>query len=181
MIDLFSYSDVTTSLSVYIGKVVSLSDQFSTDGIMTVDLDGLNIPDSYCKAKASLTLRTAYKAWKEPPELKFKGSLKGKGKISLPSAQLSNINITAGTISSPAGPCPPPFVLTQGTGKIEDAGTAELDVSTPDLEIKLTSDSKSQLPWMCDNSKDNFIEPGDHVLLIAIANSREELYVIDVL
>lgn len=188
----------TGSLSVYIARVIKVADDFESTGKLIVDINDLSstdtsgpLPDengsTYDYCTASLTLRMAYIAWNKPPEIKYKGRLYGKGSINIEQAtsDIGMINITLATsvINSPAGPCT--GVLTETTGKLilKDFKTtsAEVDISTEDLEIMLTSDEKSQLPWCVNHKQDNFIVPGMKVLCIAIANSLDNLYAVDIL
>lgn len=173
-----------SALSIFIARVVKLSDDFKKSGILVVDIDDVDskdvsgpLPDadgsSYMYATVSKTLLAAYLAWEKPPTIKYKGSLKGVGKIKL----------GAGGFTGNIGTCPvggPILGLPKGV-VLEDSAAGEIDISTDAFEIVLTSDVKSQLPWCKSISKEAFINPNDKVLLGSVGNSFDRLYVIELL
>lgn len=210
------------SISCFIGRICQEpSDNFATDGILYVDLDNAppvngDKPDetigrepeygsdssTQYKAIASYTLRSAYVAWYNPPLIKYKGSLKLKGKISMNNAQLSNVTLSGGapaqgTTTCGAGPgtamIPTNISAASGTAKIVQQTDATIEMSTEDdnLDIELTSQKCAQLPW-CIASGDSlegdqvdqeapFIREGDFALCMAFGNSLHNLFVVDIL
>lgn len=209
--ELSQYEIPKNSISCFIGRICEdPTDSFADDGILWVDLQDLtgegNGPGhdeagtTQKKAIASWTLRSAYIAWKNPPKIKFKGSVKLKGKISMPNAQLSNVTLSggpplAGTVACPLGPgtstTPLAISSASGTAKIEQGQNAEIEMSTgDDLNIEITSQQSAQLPW-CVKSEDyaegdevdpeeQFIKAGDMALCMAFANSTDNLFVVDI-
>lgn len=208
------YEIPPNSISCFIGRICEEpGDSFADDGILWVDcfdLDGSKDGPAHGeegttqrKAIASWTLRSAYIAWKNPPKITFKGSLKLKGKITLPNAQLSNVTLAGGppltgtTVTVPAlpGTATVPFAISSASGmaKIEQAVNAELDMKTDGdkLDIELTSQKAAQLPWGVassgadegDSLADDapFIQEGDRALCMAFGNSYDNLYVVDIL
>lgn len=206
------YEIPPNSLSCYIGRICEEpSDSFASDGILWVDfydLDGSKGGASHeeegstqRKAIASWTLRSAYIAWKNPPKILFKGSMKLKGKVVLPNANLSNVTLSGGpplqgTVAHPMGPgtatVPVTISSASGTAKIEQPVNAELDVATDgdNLDIELVSQKAAQLPWAVSpdgasegdelDEEEPFIHEGDKALVLAIGNSFDNLYVIDI-
>lgn len=201
------------SISCFIGRICETpEDSFADDGILWVDLydiDGsVGGPPhgedgtTEQKAIASWTLRAAYIAWNNPPKIKFKGSAKLKGRITMGNAQLSNVNISGGpplqgTVSCPLGPgtatTPVAISSASGTAKIEQATDAEIEMQTENdnLDIELISQKAAQLPWCVSpedanegdnpNEDDLFIKAGDLALMICFGNNVENLYVVDIL
>jgi hypothetical protein len=123
------------------------------------------------KVIASWTIRSAYAAWKNPPVLKYKGRLilnggmnidemkfkcekaniKGKGRIKLGNAQLSQVTLaggpplvgTATTLGVMPGVTTTPFAISNASGvaTIESQGPmAELEFNTDDATIKFNSE-----------------------------------------
>lgn len=212
MLDSPQYTIPQNTISCFIGRICEdPTSSFADDGILWVDFDDLdgssNGPKhgeagtTQKKAIASWTLRSAYIAWKLPPKIKFKGSLKLKGKVSMSNAQLSNVNISGGpplngTTTCGMGPgtaiVPVTISSASGTAKIEQASGSELDIATDgdNLDIELTSQKGAQLPW-CVKTKDGaegddvdaeaeFIHAGDMALCLAFGNSYNNLYVVDI-
>jgi hypothetical protein len=209
---LSQYEIPRNSLSCVIGRICETpDDNFEADGILWVDIDDLdgskNGPPhgeegtTQRKAIASWTLRAAYVAWNRPPKIKFKGSAKMTGRITMSNAQLSNINISGGpplqgTITSPSGPgtatVPVAISSASGNAKIEQSSDAEIEMTTDDnLDIELTSQKAAQLPWCVNDSGNStesesckedslFIKKGDFALCLALGNSLSNLYVIDI-
>lgn len=76
--DYFPYEVDPNLISVYIGRVVSLDPEFSTNGILYVDLFDIDSTDidqgirQSNKAQASFAVRSCYNAWENPPEIKSK-------------------------------------------------------------------------------------------------------------
>ena len=208
------YEIPPNSISCFIGRICEEpGDDFANDGILWVDcfdLDGSKGGPAHGeegttqrKAIASWTLRSAYIAWRNPPKITFKGSLKLKGKIALPNAQLSNVTLAGGpplqgpTVTLPAlpGTATIPFAISGASGmaKIEQPINAELDMKTEgnNLDIELTSQKSAQLPWAVassnagegDSLSDDapFIQEGDKALCMAFGNSYDNLYVVDIL
>ena len=202
------------TISVYIGRVCEdVTDSFAEDGILWVDvydLDGSNNGPAHgengstqIKATASWTLRSAFIAWKNPPKITFKGSLRLKGKISMPNAQLSNVTLSGGppltgttvTVPSIPGTATIPFAISNASGiaKIEQSANALIDMATEgeNLDIELTSQKSAQLPWCVKSDEasdgdevdeeETFIKEGDYVLCIACGNTIHNLYVVDIL
>lgn len=155
-------------------------------------------------AIASWTLRANHIAWNNPPKIKYKGHLKLKGTIKMQQAQLKSATISAaplnGTIMGSAGPIPvtgtsiTPCNIQNGSGmvSVELQQNAELDVATEgnNLDIELTQQKCSQSPW-CVTGKDfkedddvaddtSFIKAGDIAMCMAIGNSIDKLYVVDI-
>lgn len=167
------------SISCYIGRICELDENFEKTGVMWVDfydLDGeeegvAHDQDGTTQQKviASWTIRSAYAAWINPPVLKYKGRLvlngamtidemefqcdkcdiKGTGRITLNSPQLTAINIQGGAPMPPvpavcgpfpgtAGPIPPVISGAPGNAaKIESAGPmGEIDFNTQNATIK---------------------------------------------
>ena len=187
------------SISCYIGRVVSVDENFADNGKLIVDFHKLDDDDdtvaspdfgesgsTYKQATASWTLIAAAKAWQDPPPIKYKGTLVGKGEIKLDSATISDMSVTfpAGTVTSPTGPCAPPFAFTNGTGTAKLSAVkpnGSINVSTSDLEIELKSDEHSQLPWCVHNTSKDFIKKNDKALCLAFGNSTSNLYVVDII
>lgn len=202
------------SISCFIGRICEEpGDSFEKDGILWVDTADLDDSQggpahgedgtTQRKAVASWTLRAAYIAWNKPPKITYKGSLKLKGKISMPNAQLSNVTLAGGPplngmVAPP--PLPPlpvqtPLAISAASGmaKIEQAMGAEIDMATEadNLDIELTSQTGAQLPWCVSSSgaaagdsvsEDGiFIKKGDLALCMAFGNSLSNLYVVDIL
>lgn len=199
------------SISCFIGRICEdPGDSFEKDGILWIDTQDLGDEEdgpahgeegsTQIKATASWTLRAAYTAWNKPPMIKFKGSVKLKGKVSMSNAQLSNVSISGGpplngNVTTPAGPgtatVPVAISSASGTAKIEQSQDAEIEMSTDDnLDIELTSQHGAQLPW-CVASEDAeegynpdegqpFIKAGDMALCMAFGNSKSNLFVVDV-
>ena len=140
------------SISCFIGRICKEpSDSFANDGVLYVDLDmstktepqiaqspeyGTDGTTQY-KAIASYTLRSAYVAWYNPPLIKYKGSLKLKGKISMNNAQLSNVTLSGGapaqgTTTCGAGPgtamIPTNISAAAGTAKIVQQTVATIEM-----------------------------------------------------
>lgn len=207
--DLKQYEIPLNSVSCFIGRVCAdVSDSFANDGIIWVDLQDLDgsqggpnhgEPGStQIKAIASWTLRAAYIAWKNPPNIKFKGKAKLKGKISMPNANLSNVTLSGGPpLMGVASPVPmqvsTPVAISaaQGTAKIEQASGAEIDMSTEDnFDIEITSQHAAQLPWCVKSDgfsegdmpdeEETFIKAGDKALCMAVGNSLANLFVVDI-
>lgn len=202
------------TISVYIGRICEdVTDSFAEDGILWVDVHDLDGSEggpahgeegsTQIKATASWTLRSAFIAWKNPPKITFKGSVKLKGKISMPNAQLSNVTLAGGppltgtTVTVPAlpGTATIPFAISNASGmaKIEQAANAQIEMATEgeNLDIELTSQKAAQLPWCVkpDDASDGddvdeeetFIKAGDYALCIACGNTIHNLYVVDIL
>ena len=169
----------TNSLSCFIGRIDELDEHFEKTGIMWVDFDDLdgtkNGPKrneegtTIKKVIASWTIRAAYAAWINPPVLNYKGRLvlhgkmnidemefkcdqaniKGKGRIKLGNAQLSNVTIAGGPpltgpVATPVGPgtatIPVAISSASGMATIESQNPmAELEFNTSDAEIKFNS------------------------------------------
>ena len=210
--DRSQYEIPQNAISCFIGRICEEpGENFATDGVLWVDcydLDGSQGMPSHGeegstqrKAIASWTLRAAYIAWNNPPKVKFKGSLKVKGKVVLPNAQLSNVTISGGpplqgTVAHPMGPgtatVPVAISSASGTAKIEQSINGELEVATEgeNLDIELTSQHAAQLPWCVSSNNANegdeldedseFIKEGDLALCMAFANSLSNLYVVDI-
>lgn len=210
--EISQYEIPRNSLSCFVGRICETpSDSFEVDGILWVDfsdLDGSQNGPAHGeggttqrKAIASWTLRSAYVAWKRPPKIKFKGTAKMNGRITMNNAQLSNVMISGGppmqgTVTTPAGPgtstTPVAISSASGTAKIEQSSGAEIEMTTDDnLDIELTSQVAAQLPWCVNdsgNSKEGetvseeglFIKKGDYALCLAIGNSLSNLYVVDI-
>lgn len=166
------------SLSCYIGRIDELDENFEKTGIMWVDFDDLTGEKdgpkhgedgtTIKKVIASWTIRSTYAAWINPPVLKYKGrltlngkmnidelefkcdkvSMKGKGRVKMGNAQLSNV-----TLNSPVpltGVCSPiplscsiPVVIANGSGiaTLESQGPmGEIEFNTDDAEIKFNSE-----------------------------------------
>ena len=200
------------SISVFIGRICEdVSDDFAQNGILWVDLDDLTGDSdspkhgesgtTQRKAIASWTLRSAYIAWTLPPKIKFKGSAKLKGRITMSNAQLTNVNISGGpplqgTVTCPLGPgtssTPVAISSASGSAKVEQTQDAEIEMTTDDnLDIELTSQLGAQLPWCVDseNAEEGaeideeqvFIRAGDLALCMAFGNSLSNLFVVDIL
>lgn len=81
--DYFPYDVDPNLISVYIGRVVSLDPEFSTNGILYVDLFDIDSTDidqgirQSNQAKASFAVRSCYNAWENPPEIKSKTQFDG--------------------------------------------------------------------------------------------------------
>lgn len=200
------------SISCFIGRICEdPGESFEKDGVLWVDitdLDGsMNGPEhdnpgtTQRKAIASWTLRSAFIAWNKPPKIKFKGSVKLKGRITMSNAQLSNVTISGGppmqgSVTHPYGPgtsiTPVSISSASGTAKIEQGSKAEIEMKTEgeSLDIELTSQLGAQLPWCVASDgaaeKDDideegvFIKAGDLALCMAFGNSLSNLYVVDV-
>lgn len=209
------------SISVFYARICAEPDEdFETTGKLIVDINDLNTDDNaehgpdYSEkgssqriAIASRTLITAYTAWKSPPKLMYKGSLKVKGKIKISNANLSQVNISGGppmqgTVATPLGPgtatVPTVISSASGTATIESQdGAAELEIYTegyPDssdnFEIELISQNASVVPWCVEPGVDpgqevdleaSFIQINDIALCMAFGNSLDHLYVVDIL
>lgn len=201
------------SISCFIGRICEEpGDSFGEDGILWVDLTNINKePDQRIehgnsgspelKAIASWTIRSAWIAWNKPPKVKFKGSAKLKGKISMSNAQISNVTISGGpplqgNTTCGMGPgtaiIPVNISSASGSAKIEQSSDAEIEMETgDDLTIELIQQHSAQLPWCVANSEAeegsdldeeaSFIQAGDKALCIALGNSMNNLYVIDLL
>ena len=206
------YTIPNNSISCFIGRICEEpGDSFENDGILWVDIYDVNGENSdspvhdedgttQYKAIASWTLRAAYTAWNKPPLIKFKGSMKLKGRITMNNAQLSNVSISGGpplqgTCTTPVGPgtstTPVAISSATGTAKIEQTSDAEIEMTTDDnLDIELTSQLAAQLPWCVADEKAKegdtldeerpFIKVGDKALCMAFANSLSNLYVVDI-
>lgn len=208
-----TYSKVPgNSISCYIGRICETpGDDFCTNGILWVDLYDLtgtsNKPPhgesgtTQYKAYASWTLRSAYIAWNRPPKIKYKGRITGKGKLDLKSAMLSNITIAGGAPLNGITTIPVPPLVGQTVSPVAIAGatgTADIsvmtpncniDVSTEELEIELTSQNSAQTPWCLTSDSvegdevyedEDFIKAGDKALCMAFGNSLNNLYVVDI-
>lgn len=207
------YEIPQNSLSVFIGRICAEpNDSFADNGILYVDiynLDGSNTVGesdnkgytTQFKALASWTLRAAYIAWNNPPNVKFKGRVKLKGKVAMSNAQLSNVTISGGppmqgTTTCAMGPgtavVPVSISSASGSAKIEQGSDAEIEMETDgdNFDIELTSQTAAQLPW-CVKSEDaqegddldetaSFIQEGDFALCLAIGNNMDNLYVVDI-
>ena len=209
MQDQSQYNIPRNSISCFIGRICEEpSDDFASDGILWVDLcdlDGTqNGPkhgedgSTQLKAIASWTLRSAYIAWNNPPNIKFKGKAKLKGKVSMPNAQLSNVVLSGGSpLIGVASPIPltvsTPVAISSavGSAKIEQLSGAEIDMSTEDnLDIEITSQKCAQLPWCVKSDgasegdtpdeEEPFIKEGDKALCLAFGNSTSNLFVVDI-
>lgn len=207
---LSQYEIPRNSISCFIARICEdPGDNFEKDGILWVDTNDLDGSEggpkhgedgtTQRKAIASWTLRAAYTAWDKPPKIKFKGTAKMKGRITMNNAVLSNVNLSGGPpLMGVANPIPlqvsTPFVIASasGTAKIEQTMNAEIEMSTDDnLDIELTSQKAAQLPWCVDPNEasegDNpseeelFIQEGDMALCLAFGNSLTNLYVVDIL
>lgn len=219
--DVFSspYEVPQNSISVFYARVCEApGDGFENDGILTVDVDDLDTSEgakhgekkgkngsSERTAIASWTLRAAYTAWKKPPKITYKGSLKVKGKVKLNNANLSQVTISGGpplqgTVACPLGPgtATVPVTISSASGSANiESQNAELEISTdgyPDsdnFEIELIAQTGATLPW-CVKSSDaetgddvdpdeSFIKAGDIALCMAFGNSLDNLYVVDIL
>ena len=55
-----------------------------------------------------------------------------------------------------------------------------LSTSMGEYDVSLTEKPHSQMPWKYDLDSDTFLKVGDIVLLLAIGNSTDKLYVVDV-
>jgi hypothetical protein len=55
-----------------------------------------------------------------------------------------------------------------------------LSTSMGEYDVSLTEKPHSQMPWRYDLDSDTFLKVGDIVLLLAIGNSTDKLYVVDV-
>ena len=169
------------SISCLIGRITEVDENFEKTGIMWVDFDDLtgeknNPPHGedgspVRKVISSWTIRSAYAAWKNPPVLKYKGrltlngkmnidemefkcektSIKGKGRIKLGNAQLSQVTLaggpplmgTATTLGVMPGVTTTPFAIANASGMatIESQGPmAELEFNTDDATIKFNSE-----------------------------------------
>ena len=207
--ELKQYEIPINSISCFIGRICTDPDEdFATNGILYVDIHNVNSTEdgpkygesgsTQLKAIASWTLRSAFIAWNNPPNIKFKGKAKLKGKISMPNAQLSNVVLSGGPPLMGVASGPPLQVSTpvaissaSGTAKIEQSSGAEIDMSTEgNLDIEITSQPCAQLPWCVasDGAADGddvdeeglFIKKGDLALCMAFGNSTSNLYVVDI-
>lgn len=207
---LSQYEIPRNSISCFIARICEdPGDNFEKDGILWVDTNDLGGTESgpvhgedgttQRKAIASWTLRAAYIAWNKPPKIKFKGSAKMKGRITMNNAILSNVTLTGGPpLNGLASPMPlqvsTPVMISSASGsaKIEQATNAEIEMSTQDnLDIELTSQQAAQLPWCVESDgasegdevdvEGQFIKEGDMAICVAFANSLSNLYVVDIL
>lgn len=215
MDSLEQYEIPKNSKSCFIARICEEpGDDFEKDGILWVDCVDIGDENSgpahgedgttQVKAIASWSLRSAFIAWNKPPKLKFKGSIKMKGRITMSNAQLSNVTISGGPplqgpVTGTAGVIPvvgnavSPVTISAASGvaKIEQAQGAEVELTTDDnLDIELTSQLAAQLPWcVADEGASEgddvdegqpFIKKGDMALCMAFGNSLSNLYVIDI-
>lgn len=82
-----------SNLSLYIGRVVYVPDNYEETGILYVDLDNIRsqtFPSDakeadakFTKTRTGITMMSAYRAWHNPPKLDYRGSLVGNGSISI--------------------------------------------------------------------------------------------------
>lgn len=81
--DYFPYDVDPNLISVYIGRVISLDPNFSSNGILYVDIYDPDDTDldkgakQSNQAKASFAVRSCYNAWENPPEIKSKTQFDG--------------------------------------------------------------------------------------------------------
>ena len=175
-----AYGIPFNNVSCFIGRIDELDENFEKTGIMWVDFDDVNGEKDkpphgedgspIRKVIASWTIRSAYAAWINPPVLKYKGrfklngsmqvdemefkcekvSMKGKGRIKLGNAQLSQVTLAGGppltgTVAHPLGPgtstTPVAISNASGMATIESQGPmAELEFNTDDATIKFNSE-----------------------------------------
>lgn len=81
--DLFPSTVDPNNISVYIGRVIKLDDNFESNGVLYVDLVDPDSSDldrgarTSDKATASYAVRTLYRCWGNPPEIKSKVQFDG--------------------------------------------------------------------------------------------------------
>lgn len=81
--DIFPYNIDPNTISVYLGRVIKLDENFEENGSLFIDLCDPNGTDldkgakTANKATASFSVRNTYKCWTSPPEIKSKTSFKG--------------------------------------------------------------------------------------------------------
>lgn len=176
MIDFFNMFVDPKNISIFIGKVVSVPADLESSRsiVVSTNINDSNPEESKCvSARLGRTLVSAYTAWKTPPEIAYKGSME------FTEFSIKNCNIVTNP-SSPgwmAKPCKESGLV---SGGLANLSSSNCSVKASDFTVKLTSDKESQLPWCTELERDEFIKPGDTVLLGAVNNSMEELFVIEV-
>ena len=81
--DFFSSTVDPNNISVYIGRVIKLDDNFESNGVLYVDLKDPTGKDldkgskTANKATATYALRTLYRCWENPPEIQSKSQFEG--------------------------------------------------------------------------------------------------------
>lgn len=81
--DIFTNSVNPDTISVYMGRVISLDENFQDNGYLYVDLVDPNSKDleqgkkTANKATASFALRNCHNSWEKPPEIKSKAQFMG--------------------------------------------------------------------------------------------------------
>lgn len=81
--DIFPYNADPNTVSVYVGRVIQLNENFDVNGKLFIDLEDPNSLDldkgalTSVEATASYSLRNLHKCWQSPPEIKSKTNFMG--------------------------------------------------------------------------------------------------------